>query len=149
MLCHFLKKKVRLAVLSAILLLSACEEDYVCPIPSVDRFEFNVLMPSHEIMVSNVKAGAQYGYGRHGVIVFRYSNLDGDVFAFDATCADSEACMSAAKGYVKDDGYGHGVCQRCGSTYSLTDGRHSSKKLMLRPYNVQRFATNYYRVSNY
>jgi opacity protein-like surface antigen len=154
MLRHFFKKKAGLALLSAVLLLSAaCTEDYVCPVPNVDRFEFYLTMPSHEVMVSKMvsrtSTGAKCGYNGHGVVVFRYSSEDIDVFAFDATCPSSEACMSSAKGYVKDDTYGHGVCQNCGSSYSLVDGRHSDKKIMLRPYSVQRMGIDYYRIGNY
>ncbi len=150
MLRHFFKNTACLALFGAVLLLAAaCDEEYVCPIPNIDRFEFNVIMPSHEIMTSNAAAGARYGYNKHGVIVFRYSSEDIDVFAFDATCPNSEACMNSPKGYVKDDTYGHGVCQNCGSSYSLMDGKHSDKKIMLRPYLVQRMGKDYYRISNY
>ncbi len=146
MLHHFLKKKILLSLLGVAFISVGCEKEYECPIPNIERFEFSVIMPSYEFPA--VKTMSNYGYKKHGVVVFRYNSYDNEVFAFDATCPDSEECMESTKGYIVHDGLGYGVCQRCNSRYHLTDGRHSSKKIMLRPYNVEKISTEFYRVHN-
>jgi nitrite reductase/ring-hydroxylating ferredoxin subunit len=145
MLRYFFKKKLQFALLSFVF--GACQSEFVCPIPNVERFEFQILMPASEIMTAKMRTG--YGYKKSkGVIVFRYNSADHEVFAFDATCPDSETCMEADNGKIAHDGNGYGVCQRCKARYSLSDGRHTSKKIMLRPYGVEKMATDFFRVRN-
>jgi len=147
MLYHFLKKRAYFALLGSFtLIMSACTKEYTCPIPNIDLFSFNVIVPSSEILTAQSKLG---GYKGHGIIVYHY--YEGEVHAFDATCANSEECVE--HGVVAFDGNGlvTATCKRCGSQYYLRDGKHQSKQVMLRPYNVQRIpnTTEQYRISNY
>ncbi|MDR0688297.1 MAG: hypothetical protein LBF55_06405 [Prevotellaceae bacterium] len=145
MLLRFSIRK-RLPLCAAVALCAvACAEEYSCPVPSVERFELTVHMPSHEIMTAKVSAG--YGYNRHGVIVYRYHNASNEVFAFDATCPNSEECLASGVVEPRD---GHGICKKCSSRYSLIDGTHADKKIKLRAYYVQPLpnATDWFRVYN-
>jgi nitrite reductase/ring-hydroxylating ferredoxin subunit len=69
------------------------------------------------------------------------------VFAFDATCPNSEECLTSGVVEHRD---GYGVCKKCSSRYSLIDGKHADKKIKLRAYYVQPLAnaTDYFRVYN-
>jgi nitrite reductase/ring-hydroxylating ferredoxin subunit len=133
--------------LSAAALAPACTKEYDCPVPGVERFEFSVYMPSYEIMTA--KVNPSFGYNRHGVIVFRYHNASNEVFAFDATCPNSEECLAAGVvEHIKSDVYAE--CKKCKSRYSLIDGRHTEKKIKLRAYLAQPMpnATDWYYVTN-
>lgn len=129
-------------------LAAACTKEYDCPVPGAERFEFSVYMPSYEIMTATVKTGV--GYNRHGVIVFRYHNASNEVFAFDATCPNSEECLaSGVVEHIKSDVYAE--CKKCRSRYSLVDGgKHTEKKIKLRACFVQPMpnATDWFYVSN-
>ena len=147
MLYHFLKNRAFFALLGSVaLLMSACTKEYVCPIPNIDLFELTVIVPTSEILTARQKPG---GYKGHGIIVYHY--YDGEVHAFDATCANSEECIE--QGVAAFDGQGKvtATCKRCGAQYYLRDGKHQSKRVTLRPYNVQRIpnTTEQYRISNY
>ncbi|MDR0415035.1 MAG: hypothetical protein LBH84_06435 [Prevotellaceae bacterium] len=147
MLPIFLKSKTLHSCLAVALLTVACTKEYDCPVPDVGRFEFDVHMPAYEIMTA--KLTSRYGYNRHGVIVFRYNNAPNEVFAFDATCPDSEECLaSGVVEYINGSGSLHGACKRCGSRYSMVDGKHADKRIKLRAYPVQPLpnATDWYRV---
>ncbi|MDR2937713.1 MAG: hypothetical protein LBU92_02085 [Prevotellaceae bacterium] len=149
MLYRFFKKNRQFALFFLALLALGCTEDYTCPIPNIDRFTFNVIMPIHELETAKTQGNG--GYKKHGIIVYRFLDADGDVHAFDATCANSAECVE--NGVVVFDGVGTvtATCRRCRSQYYLRDGKHLQKKVMLRPYIVQHIANTMeqYRVSNY
>ncbi len=146
MLYQFIVKKVQIVLLSFILLLPGCSDEYVCPVPNVPLFSFDVLVRTSEPLTAKTVSG--YGYKLHGIIV--YHHYDNEVFAFDATCPDSEECISSGVVAFDGDARVTGTCKRCHSQYNLMDGHHASKEIMLRPYNVQRIANTaeQYRVSN-
>jgi nitrite reductase/ring-hydroxylating ferredoxin subunit len=128
-------------------LAAACTKEYDCPVPDSGRFEFSVYMPSYEIMT--VKVTPNVGYNKHGVIVFRYHNAPNEVFAFDATCPNSEECLaSGVVEHITSDV--HAECKKCKSRYSLIDGKHTEKRIRLRAYLVQPMpnATDWYYVTN-
>ncbi|MDR1342237.1 MAG: hypothetical protein LBK18_03155 [Prevotellaceae bacterium] len=148
MLSRFFNNIKPLMYLAVALPAVACTKEYDCPVPSIGRFGFDVHMPAYEIMAA--KSIPQYGYNKHGVIVFRYNNAPNEVFAFDATCPNSEECLAAGVvEHSNDDGNGYGVCKKCKSRYSLIDGKHADKRIKLRAYFVQPLNfTDYYRVYN-
>ncbi|MDR1416552.1 MAG: hypothetical protein LBJ57_03920 [Prevotellaceae bacterium] len=149
MLLRFFNNKKPATCLAVALLAIACTKEYECPVPNVGRFEFDVLMPAYEVMKANVQP--RCGYNNHGVIVYRYNNAPNEVFAFDATCPNSEECLSAGVvEYSNSDGNGYGVCKKCKSRYSMVDGRHTDKRIKLRTYFVQPLpdATDWYHVHN-
>ncbi|MDR0567315.1 MAG: hypothetical protein LBG47_09835 [Prevotellaceae bacterium] len=128
-------------------LTAACTKEYDCPVPGVAHFEFSVHMVAHEIMTAKVTPG--FGYKGHGVIVFRYHNAANEVFAFDATCPNSEECLaSGVVEHIASDV--HAECKKCKSRYSLIDGKHTEKRIKLRACFVQPMpnATDWYYVSN-
>ncbi|MDR3329626.1 MAG: hypothetical protein LBS63_05955 [Prevotellaceae bacterium] len=146
MLHRLLKNKWHFFCLTLALSAFACDEEYVCPVPDVGHFLFDVRISSHEVMTGTLKA--HFGYKEHGVMVYHY--FDKEVYAFDATCPNDAECI--AGGVVAFDGAGKatGTCQRCKAQYNLMDGKHASKKLRLRQYaaNPMPNATDYYQVSN-
>ncbi|MDR3297437.1 MAG: hypothetical protein LBS94_04300 [Prevotellaceae bacterium] len=139
--------KFPIPTLLLLTLLAGCgTNEWECPVPVPERFSFTIMMPTSEVMTTKVMPN--FGYGRHGVIVFRYNNANNEVFAYDCTCPASEDCVN--NGIVEHDKAGHAVCRRCKATYSLTDGRHLQQKIMLRPYYVEPFnnSPEFFRVSN-
>ena len=146
MLYHFLKNRVCLALFGGFTLLLSCTKDYVCPIPNIDLFSFDVYVPTDQILTAQRKPG---GYKEHGIIVYHY--YDGEVHAFDATCPNSEECMEQGVVVCDGDGLVTGTCKRCTSQYYLRDGKHLNKRVALRPYNVQRIPNTkeQYRISNH
>ncbi|MDR2814296.1 MAG: nitrite reductase (NAD(P)H) small subunit [Prevotellaceae bacterium] len=137
-----------LLCLSAAALTAACTKEYDCPVPGVERFKFSVYMPSYEIMTAKVVPNC--GYGKHGVIVFRYNNAQDEVFAFDATCPNSEECLASGVVALAEPNV-YADCNKCKSRYSLIDGKHTEKRIKLRAYYVLPMpnATDRYYVSNY
>ncbi|MDR3366185.1 MAG: nitrite reductase (NAD(P)H) small subunit [Prevotellaceae bacterium] len=148
MLLLFRHKKKLLLCLSLAALAAACTKEYDCPVPGGVRVDFDVCMPAYDIMKATVRPNS--GYNQHGVIVFRYHNAPNEVFAFDATCPNSEECLaSGVVAPVKLEVYAE--CRKCKSRYSLIDGRHTEKKIKLRAYFVIPMlnATDCYYVRSY
>jgi nitrite reductase/ring-hydroxylating ferredoxin subunit len=147
MLLFFRHKKKLLLCLSLAALAAACTKEYDCPVPGGAIVNFDVYMPAYD--VRKVEVHPNSGYNQHGVIVFRYHNAPNEVFAFDATCPNSEDCLaSGVVAPVKLEVYAE--CRKCKSRYSLIDGKHTEKKIKLRAYLVSPIPdlTDWYHVSS-
>ncbi|MGL4364054.1 MAG: hypothetical protein ACRCSB_02485 [Bacteroidales bacterium] len=123
-----------------------CSQEYICPVPNIKAFSFDITMPNYNTMDAKIKNGI--GYNGHGILV--YHHYDGAVYAYDATCANDSECVK--NGVIRFDGQGHptATCRRCRSQYYLLDGKHLKEKLLLRQYGVQKilYTSDQYRIFN-
>lgn len=113
---------------------SSCEKQAVSPVPDVPVYFQGYLaqpdyapvtVPSYAIKVAN------YGYRRHGVLVYRY---DPETFyAFDATCPRD--LIDGSVEISKDKPY-EAICPICKSVYSLMNGGITTNGYPLKRYQT-------------
>ncbi|MGL4955965.1 MAG: hypothetical protein ACRC9X_02160 [Bacteroidales bacterium] len=130
----FRSTKHLVVLLCSLFLFVQCEKEYVCPVPDITKFSFDVIIPTYDVMTAQMKANV--GYKSHGILV--YCHYEGEVYAYDATCVNSSECVE--RGVIRFDGVGKptATCRRCSSQYYLLDGKHLKEKLLLRQYGVQK-----------
>jgi len=107
-------------VFLSLLVFTACDKDFKSSVPDVPvYFQGNLAQPDFSSLTSinNVVKVANYGYRRHGVLVYRYDTEN--FYAFDATCPNDLIDGSVE---VSKDKPHEVTCPICKRVYSLMNG---------------------------
>ncbi len=118
----------------SLLALTACEKDFKSSVPDVPvYFQGHLAQPDFSSLTSinNTIKVANYGYRRHGVLVYRY--MDDTFYAFDATCPHDLIDGSVE---VSKDKPHEVTCPICKKVYSLMNGGISNSGEPLKRYRV-------------
>ena len=118
----------------SLLVISSCEKEAKSPIPDVPvSFQGYLSQPDFAPLTSinNTVKVANYGYRRHGVLVYRYT--EDTFYAFDATCPRD---LNDGSVVISNDNPWEAVCPICKTVYSLMNYGSTSNGLPLKRYQT-------------
>lgn len=118
----------------SLLVFTACDKDFKSSVPDVPvYFQGHLAEPDFSSLTSinNTVKVANYGYRRHGVLVYRY--MDDTFYAFDATCPHDLIDGSVE---VSKDKPHEVTCPICKKIYSLMNGGIPNSGEPLKRYRV-------------